>query len=86
PADAKSKAEDKVKALRDLMNGDNLEAIRQETDALSQILQTLGAGMYQQNGPETPPQAGQTGGAPEGGTSGGSDGGDDVVDGEFRNA
>jgi molecular chaperone DnaK len=77
PADAKAKAEDKIKALRDLMNQDNVEAIKTASDELGQIIQELGASMYQQPGQAAPDM-----GAAAGGEAGPTDDGD-VVDGEF---
>lgn len=79
PADAKSRTEEAIKKLKDIMNGDDLNAIRRATDELNREIQQLGASMYQQ--PSGGPGAG---GAP--GQQGGSPGGEDVVDGEFRNA
>ncbi len=89
PADKKSQAEQKVTALRDALNGDNLDQIRKATDELSQVAQALGASMYQQPGEAQagPQQAGPDGGQPGGGSQGPEGGPDqDVVDGEFHNA
>jgi molecular chaperone DnaK len=87
PAELKTEAEEKVKSLRELMNKDDASAIRQSTDELGQIIQKMGAAVYQQTG-ETAAPGGptETGGAP-GDTppQGGTPGGEDVVDGEFKN-
>jgi molecular chaperone DnaK len=85
PADIKSQAEDGIKKVRDVMNSDDVATIRKASDDLGQILQKMGATMYQQ------PETGQTPGAGTdntGNTGGPSshDGGEDVVDGEFKNA
>jgi molecular chaperone DnaK len=91
PADVKSQAEEGIKKVRDVMNSDDPGAIKKAADDLGQILQKMGATMYQQ------PEAGQTPGADSGntgnagntGNTGGpssGDGGEDVVDGEFKNA
>jgi molecular chaperone DnaK len=89
PAEAKTKAEEAVKNLREVMNTEDGEAIRKATEELGQILQQLGASMYQQPGGEAGPGEGADGS----GSSGGegpipppppSDG--DVVDGEFKSA
>ncbi len=88
PADKKTETEQKVTALRDALTSENLDEIRKATDELSQVVQQLGASMYQQpGGPQGEPQSGgpngdQPGGgpAPEGGPD------EDVVDGEFHNA
>jgi molecular chaperone DnaK len=82
PEDTKKQAEEKIKSLRDLVNQDDAEAIRRTADELGQIVQQLGASMYQ----EQPGQQAAPGG--ESGEQGGStsDGGDDdVVEGEFKN-
>jgi len=44
----KSEVEEKIKAVRDALPGDNLEVIKEMTEALSKSLQELGASMYQQ--------------------------------------
>ncbi len=91
PADLKKQVEDGVAALRGVKDGDDLDAIKSATESLSQVLQKLGASMYQQPGqagpgseptpgagPEQP--SGEQPGGPESGPSG-----EDVVDGEFKN-
>jgi len=77
----KKEAEDKVASLRGIMHGDDLEGIRKQIQELEQLIQQLGASMYQQpgdanqaNGPQQP-----NSGSTESGPSG-----DDVVDGEFK--
>jgi molecular chaperone DnaK len=93
PADLKSQIEESSKSLKDLMGKDDATAIRNGTESLGQLIQKVGAGMYQQpGGPQQGPggpgdaggPAGPADGTPGGGASGG--GGEDVVDGEFRNA
>jgi molecular chaperone DnaK len=89
PGDLKKQAEEKVKAVRDSMNGEDPQAIRQVADDLGQVLQKIGAAAYQQPGagpqpgPESGPSAGPSGSGPASGPAGGSE---DVVDGEFHNA
>jgi len=92
PADLKSQIESSSKDLKELMNKDDVAAIRNGAESLGQLIQKVGAGMYQQpggpqQGPGGPSDAGGTDG-PSGGPSagGGPNGGEDVVDGEFRNA
>jgi len=82
PADMKEKIEAGVKKLRETMTVDNVDAIRKETEELGQLIQQIGAAMYQQQGPQAgeQPQDGSQGG-PQTGPSG-----EDVVDGEFKNA
>lgn len=82
PAELKTKAEESSKALRDLMNSDDVAAIKKGTEDLGQILQSIGAAAYQQAGP-TAPEGGEAGANPtDGGTQ--PPGGEDVVDGEFK--
>jgi len=44
----KTDVEDKVKAVKDVLPGDNTQMIKEMTEALSKSLQELGASMYQQ--------------------------------------
>jgi molecular chaperone DnaK len=83
PADKKAETESAAAKVREVMNGDDVEAIRKATDELGQVIQQLGASMYQQPGSDGGPD--QAGSPPPGDTPE-SEGGDDVVDGEFRNA
>ena len=84
PADKKKEAEDAAQVLKNTMNADDPEAIRRDTDKLGQILQTIGAAMYQQAGPTAGGPAGPE--APQQpGDGNPPSGGDDVVDGEYRN-
>ncbi len=82
-ADKKKEAEDAAQVLKTSMTGDDIEAIRRDSDKLGQILQTIGAAMYQQTGPTE----GSAGPGPEGPQEPPSTppAGDDVVDGEYRN-
>jgi molecular chaperone DnaK len=43
----KTEVEDKIKALKDVLTEDNAEVIKNSTEALSKVLQELGASMYQ---------------------------------------
>ena len=83
PADLKTKAEEEIKQLKELMNGEDVEAIRKATEVLGQTIQQIGAGMYQQPGAA---EAGPDMGPDMGGDAGPEPGGEDVVDGEFKNA
>ncbi len=83
PADMKSKTEQAVQTLKESMGKEDVEVIKRDIDALSQIVQSMGASFYQEQ-----PDTGQTpppDGAAGSGSSEGS-GGEDVVDGEFKNA
>jgi molecular chaperone DnaK len=81
PDDLKQKVEDAASKVREVKDGDDLEQIKNTTQALSDVLQQLGAAAYQQN-----PEGAQPGA--EEGKSGQEDepGNDDedVVDGEFK--
>ncbi len=73
PADMRTQVEDKVKALREALDGDNTAEIRSRRDELQQLLQQIGAAAYQQG--EAGPQAA---------TEGTDEDTDDTVEGEFR--
>ncbi len=80
PADVKSKVEDQVAKVREVLDGEDTETIRKETEELNQIIQQIGAAAYQQDQPETPPSTDEASDETEPGPEG-----EDVVDGEFRN-
>ncbi len=89
PAETKSKVEAEVANVKKALEGDDTATIKNATDQLFQVVQQIGASVYQQSGPAAGPTAGgPTEGGPEPGPEGGQKpGGDeDVVDGEFRNA
>lgn len=79
PEETKTKVEEQVTKVREVMGSDNTANIRQETEALNQVIQQIGAAAYQQQGPEV----GSTDQAGPGPETGPDD--EDVVDGEFRN-
>jgi len=88
PADIKKEVEDSVAKVKEVLNGDNADAIKSATEALQQVIQKVGASMYQQP-PAGEPPAGETpgeqpGSTGEGGPTQGENPGD-VVDGEFKN-
>ena len=80
PAELRSQVEERVSKVRQVMNSEDSEAMRRETDALNQVVQQVGAAAYQQPG-EAP---GQPGEGPQPGAQPGPEG-EDVVDGEYRN-
>jgi molecular chaperone DnaK len=47
-ADKKSKIEDLVKELRELITGQDLDAIKTKTDELTKVVQEIGAAIYQE--------------------------------------
>jgi molecular chaperone DnaK len=83
PGEAKSKVEDGVGRLRQVMNNDDVEAIKHETEQLGREIQAIGGSMYGQPGQDGPAAAagGPAGQAPQDGQG---PSGEDVVDGEFR--
>jgi molecular chaperone DnaK len=85
PADTKSKVEEEIANVKKAMEGDDAARIKSATEQLFQVVQQIGASVYQQGGPEAGPEAGgEQPGADGGEQKPGGD--DDVVDGEFRNA
>jgi molecular chaperone DnaK len=84
PADMKQKVEDAAAKVRDVKDGDDLEAIKSATDSLTEVLQKLGEAAYQQEQKEAPADPAEDKAAPD--DTSGDDGGDDedVVDGEFK--
>ncbi len=77
PSHLRSEAEAKVEALKSALQGSDVGAIRRCTEELSQVVQQVGAAMYQEAGPDTPPPP--EGEPPEGGE-------EDVIEGEFSEA
>lgn len=85
PADTKSKVEAEIANVKKVLESDDPAKIKSATEQLFQVVQQIGASVYQQGGPEAGPAAGGQEPGPEGGDQ--KPGGDDeVVDGEFRNA
>lgn len=82
PADLKTKTEDGVRSLRDLMNADDVDAIRKATEDLGNVIQQIGASMYQTE--QANPAAGEPQSPPPDDNQP-RDEGDDVVEGEFKN-
>ncbi|MDD5339152.1 MAG: molecular chaperone DnaK [Dehalococcoidales bacterium] len=85
PADLNSEAEEKIKAVKDALNGTDVEAIKNATQALNETMQKIGQSVYSQQQPppggQQPPPGGEQ--PPEGGEGGkGKD--DGTVEGEFR--
>jgi molecular chaperone DnaK len=76
PSQLRSEVEAKIEALKSALQGGGVGAIRQRTDELSQVMQRVGAAMYQEAGPGAPPPPEGEGEPPEGGE-------EDVIEGEF---
>ncbi len=92
PADVKGKVETEVANVKKTLESDDPARIKSATEQLFQVVQQIGASVYQQGGPAAGPEAGPEAGPTPGGQEPGPDNGqkpggdDDVVDGEFRNA
>jgi molecular chaperone DnaK len=91
PAEVKKEVEESAAKVKEVLAGDNADAIKSATEALQQVIQKVGASMYQQQ--QAPAGEAPTGGdagsqaegtAGEGGAAPGENPGD-VVDGEFKN-
>ncbi len=92
PADLKKQVEDQVASVRGVLANDDVEAIRQASEKLNQLLQQVGAAAYQQGAPAggPGPDFGGAGGPGFGGAGGpggpqSGPGDEDVIDGDFRN-
>ena len=78
PADLKEQVEGKIAAVRSALLGQDMDHLRSTVQELSEVLQQIGAAVYQQQEPP-PGSEGFPGGPPdEGGPEDGS------VEGEFR--
>jgi molecular chaperone DnaK len=83
PADIKSEVEGKVSAVKTALQGNDADSLKSTTKELSELMQKIGASVYQQPGSEPPPPP-PPGGEGEGEGGGESKGGEDTVEGEFR--
>ena len=77
PAEVKSEVEAKAAEVKKVAQGDDVAAIKSATEALGQVIQKIGASVYQQPNAAGEGQAGQSGQGP-------SNAGPDVVDGEVK--
>ena len=84
PADAKAKVEAAVNELKEALKGTDTAAIKTKQDALMQVLQTVGAAMYQQPGAGAAPDGAAAGAQQGTAQEGQKKGGDDVVDADFK--
>ena len=85
PEDMKTKVETETAKVREVMSSEDVDVIRQATEALMSVVQELGAAAYQQSTPEPGAESDEAGSEPESGEDSGEDDGEDVVEGEFRN-
>ena len=81
--DEKTKVEGLVAELRELIAGDDIDAIKAKSDELSNVVQEIGAKVYQQAQAEAQAQAQQQGGA-EGADAGADKGDDDTIDADYE--
>jgi molecular chaperone DnaK len=88
PGDLKSKVEDGVAKVREVLDSNDIEAIRKASDDLNEIVQQVGAAAYQQAEPAAGAPSGDPGEGAAGDGSGDTNDTDneDVVEGEFRDA
>jgi len=77
PSHLCSEVEAKVEAVKSALQGGDGSAIRQRAEELSQVMQQVGAAMYEEAGPGAPPPPGSE--PPEGGE-------EEVIEGEFSEA
>ena len=80
PAELNQEVEGKVSAVRSALQGSDVEAIRTASQELNDVMQKVGAAVYQQ---PPPPPGGETPPEQEGGGEGGEEG-EGTVEGEFR--
>ena len=86
PAEIKKEVEDNAASVKGLLNSEDGEALKAATEKLQEVIQKVGASMYQQTAQTPPPGAapeGDAGAAGQNGSAPGDDAGD-VVDGEFK--
>ncbi len=86
PADTKSDLEAKLKAVRDALNGTDVEAVKSATETLMQASHKMAEQAYKATGgaPGEPGAAGPEAGGQAGGQRGAGGKKDDVVDAEFE--
>ncbi len=81
--DEKTKVEGLVAELRELIAGDDIDAIKEKSDELSNVIQEIGAKIYQQAQAEAQAQAQQQAGAdPNAGAKDNND--DDTIDADYE--
>ena len=80
PAELKAQVEDAVAKVREIKDGEDLEALNGATNALSEVMQKLGEAAYAQQAQESP----SPGAEPEGEPPSDEHDDGDVVEGEFK--
>ncbi|MRR33007.1 molecular chaperone DnaK, partial [bacterium] len=81
-AELKQQTEQGISRVKEVMNGEDVNVIRQATDELGQTIQKVGGSMYQQEGGQAGPTGDAAGGA--GPQTGSGPSGEDVVEGDFK--
>jgi len=82
-AEDRTSVEEKIKALKEVKDKDDVDALKKAMDALSEAIQKVGAAMYEAQKPADQPAAGQPGTNPSpDGSQPGADKG--PVDAEFK--
>jgi molecular chaperone DnaK len=88
PADAKQEIDAKIASVKSALQGQDVNAIRNAMQELSQAMQKVGASVYQQPGQPPPGEEGpggeEPGGEEPGGGGEGGEGEEGTVEGEFR--
>ena len=82
PADVKQEIDAKIASVKSAIQGQDVNAIRNAMQELSQVMQKVGASVYQQ--PGQPPPSGEEPSGEEPGGGEGEGGEDGTVEGEFR--
>ena len=82
PADVKQQVEGKIGAVRSAMQGQDISYLRRTVQELSEVLQKVGASVYQQ--PGAPPPGGEAPPPPDGQGPPGGKPDEGTVEGEFR--
>jgi molecular chaperone DnaK len=83
PADVKQEIDAKIANVKSALQGQDVNAIRNAMQELSQAMQQVGASAYQQPG-QPPPGEEKPGGEEPGGGEEGGEGEEGTVEGEFR--
>ena len=85
PGDLKTQVEDAASKVREVKDGDDVEAIKKATEELSNVMQQLGQAAYQQEAEaQAPGETPQGESTPEDKPGEDSDDDEDVVEGEYK--
>ena len=82
-AEKKSKIEELVKELRELISGQDLDAIKTKTDELTKVVQEVGAAIYQEAQQAQAQQEAQGGSQESQSEKGGNDD-DETIDADYE--